>query len=109
MAVLHHASALAVAHHLADALRAEPSVKRLWVWSRRGYIEPKREYVELWLLQEPGDEAADRRIRSAAAALHEQFPEANIRVHRVTPQMLDGHPPAKAIREGAEEVALRPE
>jgi hypothetical protein len=109
MAVLYHVLPQAVARRFADAVRSEPAAKRLWVWSQPGYIDPEREYVELWLLHDPVDEATEQRMRVAAAALHEHFPEVHIRVHRVTPQMLGGHPPAEAIREGAEEVTLRPE
>ncbi len=106
MALVQSAVAQAMARDLAAMLRTEPNVRQLWVWSQRGYIEPNRDYVELWLAIDTDDEQANDRVSLAAARLHDLYPEANIRVHRLTPRVLDGHAPEEAMRTEAEEVRL---
>ena len=81
---------------------------RLWFWSRRGYIEPGRNYVELWLLADGGDDRSEQRLLGLAAGLHDRFPEVNIRVYLLNARGLDGQEPSGVIRPGAREVALRP-
>ncbi len=95
-----------VARSLVDAIGSEPSLKAMWAWSEPGYIEPGREYVELWLYAHPADPDSEQRLRRAGATLHASYPEANIRVHTITPPMVDGLQPAGQVRDGAEEVAL---
>ena len=95
-----------VARSLARAIRSEPSVSGLWVWSEPGYIEPGREYVELWVCADPAGPDDERRLRRAGATLHESYPDANIRIHTITPRMLNGRQPSGQVRDGAEEVAL---
>jgi hypothetical protein len=93
-----------VAHALAQAVRAEVADGRLWVWSKRGYIEPGRDYVELWLYADATDPTFDQRIRRAGARLHTAYPDTNIRLHTITQAMLDGHEVTEVIRDGAEEI-----
>lgn len=106
MAVTQPLLARAMARTFAEAIRDEGVACRLWVWSDHGYIEPGRDYVELWLLADPADQQAEHRLRLAAADLHRQYPDTNIRVHLITPRMLAGHDPREAIRSQAEEIDL---
>lgn len=106
MAVTQPSPARAMALDLAAAIGSDEGLRRLWVWSDRGYIEPDRDYVELWLLADPVDAQAEHRLRVAGADLHKTYPNTNIRVHLITPKMLAGHDPRQAIRADAEEVAL---
>ncbi len=95
-----------VVRSLVDAVRPSSAIRRLWVWSEQGYIEPGREYVELWVYAEPPDPDADECLRRAGAGLHETYPDTNIRIHTITSRMLDGHDPDDLVRAGAEEIAL---
>ena len=106
MAVAQPSPARAVALDFAEAIRDERGVRRLWVWSDYGYIEPDRNYVELWLLADPADGEAERRLRLAAAGLHTTYPDLNIRVHMIAPKMVADHDPREAIRPEAEEITL---
>jgi len=49
-----------VARSLVDAIGSEPSLKAMWAWSEPGYIEPGREYVELWVYADTADLAEAR-------------------------------------------------
>ena len=106
MALIQPAVAQAVAHDLAAKLRTESSVRRIWVWSQHGVVEPDRDYVELWLLIDTDDEQTNDRISVAAASLHELYPEINIAVYRLTPAVLEGHAPEEAMRTDADEIVL---
>jgi hypothetical protein len=99
----------AVARCFAETVRSEPAVRRLWAWSQRGYVEPKRDYVELWVLTGPVDDDAFGRLRAAGAGLHDRFPDANLGIHWLTPDVLHGQDAKKALRAGVEEIDLRPE
>lgn len=107
MAVVDHVSAHEMVRGFAEAIKVEPAVRRLWAWTEPGHIEPGRDYVELWLLTDPVDPETDRRLGEAAMLLHDRFPEAYIRMHTMTTEMLGGREPTGAIRQGAEEIPLR--
>lgn len=96
------------AQRFAEAVRQEPAVKRLWVWSQRGYLEPDEEYVELWLLTDVLDEAADKRLSTAMLSLNEWFPDVEFRVHVLPPGFYDPRGPLTAVRADVTEVPLQP-
>ena len=107
MAIVDHVATHEMVRTFAEAIKDEPSVRRFWAWTEPSYIEPGRDYVELWLLTDPIDPETDRRLGMAAMRLHERFPEDYIRMHTMTTEMLGGREPAGAIREGAVEIPLR--
>lgn len=97
-----------MACRFAEMVRDEPTVQRLWVWSEPGYIDPDRDYVELWLLASPLDEAVQQRLSAAGVRLHHRFPDVEARLHLLDRSDVDAPDPASGLRVGAEEVALRP-
>lgn len=99
--------AQAMARDLAALLRDEPHVRRLWVWSEHGYIDPALDYVELWLQIDTDDEDINDRVSRTAASLHDRYPDTIVTVYRLTPDALDGHAPEEAMRSEAQEVPLR--
>ena len=106
MALTQPTVARAMARDLAAMLRDEPHVRRLWVWSEHGYVDPARDYVELWLHLDTDDEDVNYRVSRIAASLPDLYPGVIVGVHRLTPNVLDGHAPEEAMRIEAEEVAL---
>lgn len=96
-----------LAHRFAELVREDPTAQRLWAWSERGYLDPGRDYVELWLLADPINDATQDRIFTMSSLLHGLFPEVEIRVHLAGWNEVDRLDPAASVREGAEEVPLR--
>jgi len=96
--------ALAMARDLAAMLRDEPRVRRLWVWSEHGHIDPALDYVELWLHIDTDDEGTNYRVSRISASLPDQYPDVIITVYRLTPTALDGHAPEEAMRTEARSV-----
>ena len=86
---------------LAEMVKDDPSVLRMWVSSHRGV-------ASFWLLTTTSIATVDeRRLYGLSGALFDQFPNALFHVHVVNP--LDYEPFALdvALPKGAEEIALR--
>ena len=61
MAITQSALAHAMARDLVRAAPPEAGIKRVWVWSQHGYVDPARDYVELAVLHdEMGEETQNR-------------------------------------------------
>jgi hypothetical protein len=87
--------------HFAAALKAEPAVRGLWV-------RPVRDYVEFWLLTEPIDADAERRLYAAGTDLYERFPDANVRVRILNPRLFEPGDLTTLIPSDAQPVPLQP-
>jgi hypothetical protein len=101
MAVTDRATLAEIGKTYAEAVRAEPAARQLWVDSHR-------DYFELWLVTEPIDTDVEDRLYEAELVLHDRFPEAYIRFHILNPRHFDPFEPADLIPPGAEEIPLRP-
>ena len=106
MALTQPAVAQVIARDLAAQVHAEPCVRRLWVWSSHGEVEPGRDYVEFWLYLDTDDDDTVQRTREIVASLHEVFPDVNMMAFLMTPKVLDGHAPEEVMRTDVEEVPL---
>jgi hypothetical protein len=107
MAMTQSALAHAVARDLVRAAPSEAGIKRVWVWSQHGYVDPERDYVELAVLHDELDEAMEQRFVSAIVkAIDGGYPDVNKSLHTFTLSDLDGLDPEGELRPGAEEVDL---
>src|SRR5262245_10367598 len=106
MAMTQSALAHAVARDLMRAAPPEAGIKRVWVWSQHGYVDPERDYVELAVLYEPADEVAERKFSKALAGLSDLHPETNMMAHTFTVSDLGDLDPEGEVRPGSEEVGL---
>jgi hypothetical protein len=109
MAITHPALARAMARDLARAAPPEAGIKRIWVWSQPGYVDPERDYVELAVRYHPRNNDAEREFSLALAGLHDLYPEVNISAHTFTVCDLGDLDPAGELRPGSEEVYLSDE
>jgi hypothetical protein len=109
MAITQPALARAMARDLVRAAPPEAGIKRIWVWSQHGYIDPERDYVELAVLHDPIDQEAEHRLLVAATTLNDLYPEANLSLHTFSSLDLGDLDPAGELRPGSEEVELNGE
>ena len=109
MAITQPALARAMARDLVRAAPPEAGIKRIWVWSEHGYIDPERDYVELAVLYDPRDDEAERQFSLAVTSLSDLYPETNIMLHSFTCHQLGDADPAGEMRIGSEEVDLSDE
>jgi hypothetical protein len=100
MAVANRATLAEIGKTYAEAVRAEPAAKQLWV-------DHHRDYFELWLVTEPIDADIEYRLYEAELVLHDRFPDAYIRFHVLNPRYFDPFDPADLIPASAEEIPLR--
>jgi hypothetical protein len=78
MAITQSALAQAMARDLVRAAPPEAGIKRVWVWSQHGFVDPERDYVELAVLHDQLDEETGRRfLKSVVDALDDGYPEVN--------------------------------
>ena len=108
MAITQSALAHALARDLVRVVPPEAHIKRVWVWSQRGFIDPERDYLELSILYDELDEAASERFLTAVAdMMNETYPEAN---KQLSTFVSDGHGDRDIedqwLRPGSEEVDL---
>jgi hypothetical protein len=106
MAITQSALAHAVARDLVRTAPPEAGIKRVWVWSEHGYVDPERDYVELAVLYDPRDDKAERRFSLALAGLSDLHPDLNMFAHTFTSRMLGDLDPEGELRPGSEEVDL---
>ncbi|MGE3913603.1 MAG: hypothetical protein AB7K36_29915 [Chloroflexota bacterium] len=106
MAITQSALAHAVARDFLRAAPPEAGIKRLWVWSQHGYIDPERDYVELTVFADPADEAAATRLSDAACRLNNLYPEANLAASFLGEHVPGGRTPDQWVRPDAEEIPL---
>jgi len=92
------------AHELAAALaemvRHEPSVLRMWVSSHGGV-------TSLWLLTEDMESKDELRLYGLTADLQDRFPGALFHFHLLSPQYYEWFDLDMLLPQGAEEFALR--
>lgn len=86
---------------LAQLVRNDPSVGRLWVRAHPHEIET-------WLLMHDTDEEAERRLYAAVVPLYDRFPTLRLRFHVLNPGYYPHLDLSELIPDGAEEIPLRP-
>jgi len=104
MAITQSALAHAVARTLVRTAPPEAGIKRVWVWSQHGYVDPERDYVELAILYDPADDEAERGFSKVLAGLSDLYPQLNLSAHTFTMSDLGGLDPEGELRPGFEEV-----
>jgi hypothetical protein len=86
---------------LAEMVKDEPSVLRIWVSNHR-------DVVSLWLLTTTSIATVDeRRLYGLSGALFDRFPDALFHVHVLNPLDYEPFDLNVALPKGAEEIALR--
>ncbi|MFN8637400.1 MAG: hypothetical protein U0893_26410 [Chloroflexota bacterium] len=78
MAVTQSALAHQMARQVVRTAPADANIRRIWVWSQHGYIDPERDYVHIWVLADPISPAADDALLTTLNDLPERFPDVNI-------------------------------
>jgi len=106
MAITQSALAHAVARDLVRTAPPEARIKRIWVWSEHGYVDPERDYVELAILYDPADDAAEQGFGRALVGLSDLYPDINLGAHTFTVTDLGGLDPGGELRPGFEEIDL---
>ncbi|MGE3272044.1 MAG: hypothetical protein AB7P40_25040 [Chloroflexota bacterium] len=106
MAITQSALAHAVARDFLRAAPPEAGIKRLWVWSQHGYIDPERDYVELTVFVDPARPGSDGGLDAAAASLQAQFTDVDLILHTFSDLDIGTLDPAGEAREDAEEIGL---
>ena len=94
------ADAHELAAALAEMVRDEPSVLRMWVSSHRGV-------ASLWLLTEDMESQDELRLYGLAGDLQDRFPYALFHLHLLSPQYYEWFDLDMLLPQGAEEFALR--
>jgi hypothetical protein len=92
-----------------DIVRVAPpeaGIKRIWVWSEHGYIDPRRDYIEVSVLAEPSSGEARGRLLDAINRLSALYPEVNIGAGLLAPVMPGGTSPREWVHPDAEEIDL---
>lgn len=78
MAITQSALAYAMARDLLRAAPPEAGIKRVWVWSQHGYVDPERDYVELAVLHDEMDEETQNRfLKAVVDVIDDGYPEVN--------------------------------
>jgi hypothetical protein len=107
MAITQLALARAMARDLARAAPPEAGIKRIWVWSQHGYVDPERDYVALAVPHDPLDEETMHRFLGAVTTtLDDRHPEVNKLLHTFTSDGLGDLDVEEELRPGSEEVGL---
>jgi hypothetical protein len=108
MAITQSALADAMARDLARVTPPEAPVKRAWVWSQHGFVDPERDYVELAILHDELDEdTSERLMRAISDMMEDRYPEANKSLYVfVSDNEGDAGLEGEWVRPGAEEVRL---
>jgi hypothetical protein len=107
MAITHSGLAYDMVRDLVRAAPPEAGVRRVWVWSKHGHIDPERDYVELSVLHDPLDEATHQRFLSAIVdVLNARYPEVNKFLHTFSLDDGEDFDLDEEIRPGSEEVDL---
>lgn len=78
MAITQSALARAMARDIVRAAPPEAGIKKIWAWTEHGFIDPRREYVEIWVLADPATNEAEHDLLVAINALSDLYPEVNI-------------------------------
>jgi hypothetical protein len=106
MAVTQSALAHAVARDFARAVPPEANLSRLWVWSQHGYIDPTRDYVELWAFVDPVDDATEEQLLEAGSGLDDLYPDVLKTLHLLGPSIVAGLTREEWVKPEAEEIDL---
>lgn len=110
MAITQSALAHALAHDLARVVPPEAGMKRAWVWSQHGFVDPERDYIELSILHDELDEETAKRFRIAVAdMMNDRYAEVNKQLSTFLSDHagdLDIH---EWLRPGSEEIQLHGE
>ena len=78
MAITQSALAHAMARDLVRAAPPEAGIKRVWVWSQHGYVDPARDYVELAVLHDEMDEETQNRfLKAVVDVIDDGYPDVN--------------------------------
>lgn len=78
MAITQSALAHAMARDLMRAAPPEAGIKRVWVWSQHGYVDPVRDYVELAVLHDEMDEETQNQfLKAVVDVIDDGYPEVN--------------------------------
>lgn len=85
---------------LAEMVRHEPSVLRMWVSSHRGV-------VSFWLLTPEIEAEEERHLYGLSGDLQDRFPDAFFHVHLINPRYYEWFDLDMLLPQGAEEFALR--
>lgn len=78
MAITQAALARAIARDLVRTAPPEAGIKRIWVWSQHGYVDPELDVVALSVLVEPANEGAEHALLAAISQLADTHPEVKI-------------------------------
>jgi hypothetical protein len=107
MAVTQSALAHAMARDLLRVAPPEADIKRVWVWSQHGHIDPERDYVELAVMHGPlNDETFQRFLAAVADMMNDCYPEANKLLQTFSSVDVGQHDLGDVLRPGSEEVDL---
>ena len=83
MAIKDQVTVQDIGRSYAEAVRGQPTAKRLWV-------STGPDYVALWLLTKPVDMDTRRRFFVPVADMYDRFPDAHMRFHVIDPSEYDG-------------------
>jgi hypothetical protein len=89
----------AVAREFAARARNDPAVEQLWLFSYRNV-------VQLWILTAGLPAQEERRLYGLLDGMYARFPEADLRLHLVSPRYFDPLELDLILPPGAEEIAL---
>lgn len=107
MAITQSALARAMAHDVVRVAPPETGIKRIWVWSQHGYVDPERDYVELTVMHGPlDDETLHRFLTAVADMTDERYPEVNTLMHTFSSDEVAELDLQGEVRPGAEEIEL---
>lgn len=107
MAITQSALARAMVRDVVRVAPPETGIKRIWVWSEHGYIDPERDYIEIAVLHDPiDDETVHRFIAAVTKMTNDLYPEANKFMHTFSSDDVDDLHIGEEIRPGSEEVDL---
>ena len=107
MAITQSALAHAMARDLIRAAPADVHIKRAWVWSQHGFVDPDRDYVELSILHdEVDDETGQRFLKAVTDMMEDRYADANKSLYTFASDNKGDRDLDQWIRSGAEEVRL---
>jgi hypothetical protein len=110
MAITQSALAQAMARDLKRVVPPEAGMRRAWVWSQHGFVDPERDYVELSILRDDlDDEMKCRFVGAVVDMMEERYPEANKYLHVFVSNGEGDVDLEEELRPGSEEVDLRRE
>jgi hypothetical protein len=107
MAITQPALARAMARDVVRVAPPEAGIRRIWVWSHHGYVDPERDYVELSVLHDPmDDETLHQFVVAVTKMTDDLYPEANKFMHTFSSDDVGDLDLEGEIRPGSEEVEL---